>query len=245
MSAPTGRSLGLALCSRCRLVARLDAEFRAGAPAAAGTGTHVASCPRCGAALWARKPHSLSRCLAYLLGAMILYIPANLLPVMHTTTVFGVEDDTILSGVRVLVDGGSWPLGALVFFASIVVPLLKLFSLSALLLLARRGAARLRMQATRLYRLIEFVGRWSMLDVYVVTLLVGLVQIRSLATIEPGLGAIAFAAVVVLTMQATQSFDPRLLWDGVEDEPVARARAGTGPAARGAVAPGSSHVDAA
>jgi paraquat-inducible protein A len=228
MSRASGLSLGLALCSRCRLVARrVDADV----PRPAST--RVELCPRCGAALWQRKPASLSRCLAYLVAAMLLYVPANLLPVMHTQTVFGIEDDTILSGVLVLIQSGSWPLGALVFFASIVVPLLKLFSLSALIAIAGHGSVRLRLQATRLYRLIEFVGRWSMLDVYVITLLVGLVQIRSLATIEPGIGAIAFGAVVVCTMQATQCFDPRLLWDGIA------------PGQDDAPAPGRLHVDAA
>jgi len=233
MSAATGLSLGLALCARCRQVSALD-------PAAAVAADRASSCPRCGAELSPRKPRSLARSLAYLVAAIILYVPANLLPVMHTTTVFGVEDDTILSGVRVLVQSGSWPLGALVFFASIVVPLLKIFSLSALLLIAGRGSMRLRMQATRLYRLIEFVGRWSMLDVYVITLLVGLVQIRSLATIEPGIGAIAFGAVVVCTMLATLCFDPRLLWDGID-----AAAAATRPAAASAGIRPLPHVDAA
>ena len=115
-----------------------------------------------------------------------------------------------------LINSGSWPLGALVFFASIVVPLLKLGALTLLILSVMRKSKWAPRQRTQLYRLVEFIGRWSMLDIYVVTLLVGLVQIQSLATIKPGMGAVAFGAVVVLTMLSALSFDPRLIWDFLE-----------------------------
>jgi paraquat-inducible protein A len=197
----TGNALGLVLCGRCRLVARLARDRANG------------HCPRCGAIVMARKPDSLTRTTALLLAAAILYIPANLLPVMTTTTLLSSESDTIMSGVLVLIQEGSWPLGVLVFVASIVVPLLKLLALTVLVVAAARGTARSPLQATRLFRLVEYIGRWSMLDVYAVTLLVGLVQIQSLATIVPGGGLVAFGAVVVLTMLSAQSFDPRLLWD--------------------------------
>ena len=173
-------------------------------------------CERCGAHLHLRDPHSLSKAAAYLIAAYILYIPANLLPVMHTETIFGAEDDTILSGVVVLLSTGSWPLALLVFFASIMVPLLKLFSLTLLLISSWRRSRWLPLPRTRLFRLVEAVGRWSMLDIYVVMVLVALVQFQSLASVYPGGGAFAFAAVVVLTMLSAQHFDSRLIWDTIE-----------------------------
>jgi paraquat-inducible protein A len=162
-----------------------------------------------------RKPRSLTRTLAFLLAGYILYVPANLLPVMQTTTIRGSESDTIMSGVLKLIDTGSWPLAAIVFFASIIVPLLKLATLTMLIGSVHWRSRQSPLQRTRLYRFVEFVGRWSMLDIYVLTLLVGLVQIQSLATIEPRAGAAAFAAVVVSTMFSVLNFDPRLIWDPV------------------------------
>ncbi|MBV8114346.1 MAG: paraquat-inducible protein A [Silvibacterium sp.] len=204
VSRHTGQSLGLVACTRCRLPSRWVA------------GEQMARCPTCGAKIAFRKPGSLSHALAYLIAAYLLYLPANLLPVMQTATIMGAESDTIMSGVLVLIKSGSWPLGVLVFFASIVVPLLKLISLTLLIISAQRRSRWAPLQRTRLYRLVEFIGRWSMLDVYVVALLVGLVQIQSLATIRPGAGVAAFAGVVVLTMLSAMSFDPRLIWDPIE-----------------------------
>jgi paraquat-inducible protein A len=156
----------------------------------------------------------LQRTLALLLAAAILYIPANILPIMHSHTAFYDEDDTIMSGVVALWNGGSWPLAVLVFFVSILVPSLKLISLT-LLVVSTHLKWRWRLkERTVLYRFIEFIGRWSMLDIFVVGLLVALVQLRGVATIHAEPGALAFAAVVVLTMYAAQSFDPRLMWDG-------------------------------
>jgi paraquat-inducible protein A len=165
-----------------------------------------------------RKPDSLARTTAYLIAAAILYIPANLLPIMHTATLVGGEDDTILSGVLVLLNTGSWPLAALVFFASIMVPTLKLIALAVLVLSIHRRWTSPPQGRLRLYRLVEFIGRWSLLDIYVLTLLVALVQLHGLATVEPRPGALAFAAVVVLTLLSARSFDPRLLWDASPDD---------------------------
>ncbi|MET3118450.1 paraquat-inducible protein A [Undibacterium sp. GrIS 1.8] len=173
-------------------------------------------CPCCGASLHLRDKDSLAKSAAYLLAAAILYIPANLLPVMHTETIFGGQDDTIMSGVLLLLETGSWPLALLVFFASIMVPMLKLFSISLLLLTCWRKSTSNPLPRTQLFRLIEAVGRWSMLDVYVVTVLVALVQFQSLASVHPGGGALAFGAVVVLTMLSAQSFDSRLIWSAIE-----------------------------
>jgi paraquat-inducible protein A len=178
-------------------------------------GVEAPACCRCGAGLRARKNTSLQRSWALLVAAAILYIPANVLPIMHTSTLAYDEYDTIMSGVINLWAGGSWPLALLVFSVSIVVPCLKLIALSILLVSTQRHSSwRLHDRAV-LYRVIEFIGRWSMLDVFVVALLVGLVQLRGVATIHAEAGAVAFASVVILTMYATQSFDPRLMWDGL------------------------------
>jgi paraquat-inducible protein A len=165
-----------------------------------------------------RRPHSLATTAALTIGAALLYVPANLLPVMHMTTFFGEEDDTIMSGVLSLMQEGSWPLALLVFVASIVVPLLKLLAMTWLLLSVVRRSRVHVAQRSRLFRFVEFIGRWSMLDVYAISLLAALVQIRSLATIRVGTGALAFGAVVVLTMLAAQSFDERLLWDAASHD---------------------------
>lgn len=195
-----GRSLGLLVCMKCRATLRAIDSPRA-------------SCPRCGARVHERKPHSVAATAALVISAAALYVPANLLPVMHMHTFFSDEDDTIMSGVIALAQEGSWPLALLVFTASIVIPLLKLVAMGWLLVSVARQSPFHAAQGSRLFRLVEFIGRWSMLDVYAIALLVALVQIRSLATIHAGLGALAFCGVVVLTMLAAQSFDERLLWD--------------------------------
>jgi paraquat-inducible protein A len=151
------------------------------------------------------------------MAAAILYVPANLLPIMHTESILGAEDDTILTGVIMLINTGSWPLALLVFVASIFVPILKLLAVGFLVYTTWRGSVWAPLQRTRLYRVVEAVGRWSMLDIFVITVLVSLVQFQTLARITPGSGALAFASVVVLTMVAAQSLDPRLMWEHVGD----------------------------
>lgn len=197
---------GLVGCHGCGLLCRL------GAP------TQPAHCPRCAATLRSRKPNSLSRTWALLIAAYILYIPANVLPIMNTNTLLASQDDTIMSGVIFLWTSGSWPLALLVFFASVTVPGLKLIAMTVLVVSAQRRSKWQPMQRLRLYRLVEFIGRWSMLDIYVVTILVALVQLQSLAAIRPGPAAVAFGAVVVLTMSAAITFDPRSIWDPVGDK---------------------------
>lgn len=177
----------------------------------------VARCPNCQAELYGRKPASLERCTAFLIAAILCYIPANVLPIMETASLFGKQDDTILSGVVYLWNAGSWPLALVVFTASIMVPLLKIISLSFLLLSIHFHWHKSPLQRTRLYRVLEAVGPWSMLDIYVVALLVALVKLQSLATVVAKPGALAFAAVVVLTMLATMAFDPRLIWDAEKE----------------------------
>lgn len=196
----TAREAGLASCHVCGQLARHVAH-------------RALRCPRCRAPLHLRKPASVSTTWALIVASAILFVPANLLPMMTTSSLLGTQRDTIMSGVVFLWRSGSWPLAAVVFFASIVVPLLKILALAWLTASVQRRSRRRLMQRTRLYRLVEFVGRWSMLDIYVITLLVALVNFRGIATIEAGPAAIAFGAVVVLTMFAAMSFDPRLIWD--------------------------------
>jgi paraquat-inducible protein A len=172
-----------------------------------------AACPRCGGHVQPRKPASLSRAWALLIAAIILYIPANLLPIMQTTSLFGTSRDTIIGGVVYFWHSGSPGLAALIFTVSILVPMLKMIILAILALTVQFGWPLDRRQCIVLFHVIEFVGRWSMLDVFVVALMVGLVHFRGLAVMEAGPGAIAFGAVVALTMVATHAFDPRLIWD--------------------------------
>ena len=173
----------------------------------------IAHCPRCGSVLHRRKPESVSRTWALLITAYILIIPANVLPIMQTGSLFGSQRDTILSGVLYLWSSGSWALALLVFFASVIVPIAKLVALTYLLLSVQQQSPRNPQRRTKLYHLLKFIGRWSMLDIYVVTLLVALVQLQSLATIQAAPGAVAFGAVVVITMFASMTFDPRMIWD--------------------------------
>jgi paraquat-inducible protein A len=176
-------------------------------------GAHGERCPRCGAALHLRRPRSLERTWALLIAAALCYVPANVLPVMTVTSLGKSQSDTIMSGVIFLLHHGLWPLAAIVFTASVFVPVMKLAILALLLLSVQRGSSWRPVERTRLYRLTEAIGRWSMVDIFVVTILVALVHLGNLASIEAGAGAVFFGAVVVITMLAAESFDPRLIWD--------------------------------
>lgn len=200
-------SLGLIGCHTCGLVSRAPREEAA----------ETMLCPRCGDDLHFRKPGSVGRTWAFLIAAMALYVPANTLPMMYTSSLFGSSEDTIMSGVLFLWDDGSWYLALIVFIASILVPLAKMIGIVVLLLSVQLELRWRSEQRARLYRLIESVGRWSMLDIFVVGLLVTVVQLTALASVRAGPAALAFGAVVVLTMLATSSFDPRLLWDPAEE----------------------------
>ena len=201
-SLATALAASCATCHDCHLLCRLP-----------GTPGHGARCPRCGAALHARKPRSLERTLALVLAAALCYVPANVLPIMTVTSLGKAQSDTILSGVVYLLLHGMWPLAVVVFTASVFVPVLKILILAYLLISVRRGSSWRPAERTRLYRITEAIGRWSMVDIFVVTILVALVRLGSLATIQAETGAVFFGAVVVLTMLAAESFDPRLLWD--------------------------------
>ncbi len=197
----TAAGRGLYACPECHLLTSEKAE------------PTEPRCPRCGTHLAFRKPNSLARSWAYLIAAYALYLPANLLPIMVTRSLFEVQRDTIMSGVVYLWTSGSWGIASVVFTASIAVPLLKMLSLTFLLVDLQWGGLSDPMPRIKLYRVLEFIGRWSMLDVFVVAILVALVQAQSLASIQPAPGILAFAAVVVLSMLATMAFDPRLIWD--------------------------------
>lgn len=198
-------SLGYRLCDGCFRLNHVP------------TGLQEPTCARCGSTLHARKPSSITRTWAYLVAAVILYIPANLLPVMESGGLFLTQSDTIWSGVVYLWVTGSWFLAAIVFAASMVIPAGKLGSLAWLLVAAQRRSQANPMRRARLYRATAYIGRWSMVDIFVGAVLVGLVQFKAFATIVPGPGAVFFAAVVVLTMMASKSFDPRLTWDAVDE----------------------------
>lgn len=207
----TAGELGLIACHRCGAVwegADPHADMHAGPHA--DMHTH---CERCGAALHVRKPDSIRRTWAFLIAAAIMYLPANLLPVMITSSLLGTKQDTILSGIIFFWVSGSYALAALIFTASFLVPLFKLAALFVLVVMAQRRSSWRQTERARLYHALEFIGRWSMLDVFVVALLAGLVQIQGFAVVSAGVGIAAFGAVVVLTMLASLSFDPRLTWD--------------------------------
>jgi len=201
MADVTAAQLGLVACQGCRLLSRPAPHAR------------ESQCPRCGAPLQGRKPDSVGRSWAYLIASMVLYVPANLLPIMETSSPGGSEQDTIMSGIAYLWHSGSWLLALMVFVASILVPLLKMLGISALLVSVQRRSTWQPAQRARLYRLLKAVGRWSILDIYVVAVTVTLVQLHGLASIQARPGALAFGAVVVLTMLSAMAFDPRLIWD--------------------------------
>jgi len=201
----TAADAGLLSCHSCSLLSK------------AGSGQHAdLLCPRCGAVLHKRKPNSIVRTWALVIAAFICYIPANLLPMTVVTSLGNVQSDTIMSGVIYFMQHGEWPIGLVILLASIVVPLTKLFILVYLLISVQRKSQWRPAERTRLYRVTEAIGRWSMTDIYVVTILVALVRLGNLATIEAGVGAIFFGAVVVLTIFAALTFDPREIWDNME-----------------------------
>lgn len=210
-SAVTALQLGLQSCETCGLLSR---------PA---PGEEEGRCPRCDEELTFRKPQSVQRTWAFLIGAAICYVPANLLPVLTTTTAAGADSDTILQGVVLLWSPTGWPLSLIVLFASVMIPSAKILALAYLLISVQRGSVENNEQRIRMYRLVEIIGRWSMVDVFVDTFTAALVQLQPLMAVEPAPGLFFFAAVVVLTMLAVESFDPRLIWDSTSAREVGNA----------------------
>lgn len=194
--------LGLLACRVCGLLSP---------PAALARATR---CRRCASLLHAGPVlHSAQLTLACLIAGVTLYLPANLLPVMHVSGIGGGQDSTILSGVLSFWRAGSWDIAVLIFAASVAVPMTKFIALGLLLWTVRRRSAWAMRERAKLYRLLEIIGYWSMLDVVVVALTSALLQFKTLGTAEPRLGIVFFCAVVVLTMLAAMSFDPRLIWE--------------------------------
>ncbi len=173
-------------------------------------------CPRCGSHLHLRKPDSIQRTVALMLAAAALYVPANLLPVMTIVELGVVDEATIISGMISFWKTGAYPIALVIFTASILIPFLKIVALTWLCLAASGKLRPSPSMLGKIYWFTELLGRWSMVDIFVVGILVALVQLGNYMTITPGPGALAFAGVVVLTMFAAMSFDPRLLWDRLE-----------------------------
>ena len=201
MTGATALQQGLASCHTCLKLVPVDQHY----------------CPRCGSAVHARDRGAFQRCLALLITAAILYVPANVLPIMYTDQLGRTIESTILGGVVTLLQLGSWPIAVIIFVASVMVPLGKLLALFFLcwtVAFRHLGGERRR---TVLYRTTEFLGKWSMIDVFVVAVLVALVELTGLLQFRPGPAALAFAGVVIVTMLAAEQFDQRLIWDHGDD----------------------------
>ncbi|MDH3976913.1 MAG: paraquat-inducible protein A [Gammaproteobacteria bacterium] len=197
----TAKEAGLVGCTVCGLLA----------PVAKSEGEQ--HCERCGEKLHTRHPDSIQRTWALLIAAIIFYIPANLMPITLTTALGNTQGDTIMEGVIYFMYHGEWPIGLVIFIASIFVPICKIAAMIYLLISVQRQSDQQRLNRAKIYRIVELVGRWSMIDIFVVTIMVALVQLGFLASVQAGSGAIFFCAVVIITMFAAESFDPRLIWD--------------------------------
>lgn len=194
---------GIILCHICHFQASIHDEHK--------------PCPRCKTKLQARKHQSITKTWLLLITATILYIPANLLPIMTVNYLGMSTPSTIMEGVITFINLGDWFVGGVVFTASILVPSMKLLGLFILLIYVQYGRLLPAKTCTIMFRLIEWIGRWSMLDIFVIAIMVALVNFGNLSTIEADWGALAFGCVVIITMFAAISFDPRLIWDHVEN----------------------------
>jgi len=199
MTPPFAEQLNLRLCHRCKYASPMD--------------NGPSHCARCMAPLHYRKPGAITRAWALTLAALVLYVPANTLPIMRTSALHRDSTTTILGSVVELWQQGAWDIALIIFIASVGVPVTKFLALGYLLVSVQWRSTRSRKERTQLYRLLELIGYWSMLDVFVAGLLTALVQFGPLGGIEPRPGILYFGLVVVLTMMATLSFDPRLIWD--------------------------------
>lgn len=197
---------GILVCTECHELNKQEADV------------DEQNCSRCGAQVHARRPNSLTRTWALLITAAIIYIPANVLPIMTVSSLGQGEPSTIMSGVIELVQHGMIPIASVVFIASILVPTFKLVGIALLLFSVQRRQPLSARQRIWMYRFIEFIGRWSMLDIFVIAILVAVVNFGRIASVEANLGAVAFASVVILTMLAAVTFDPRLIWDNTESD---------------------------
>ena len=203
----TARNASMISCHCCHLLCH----------APAGADPADTACPRCGTALHQRNPDSLARTWALVIAAIVFYIPAMVLPISITSTIAGAQGDTIMSGVIYFFHSGSWHIGLVIFVASILVPVLKIIIILFLLTSIKLKLKWRPVDRTRLYRIIEAVGRWSMVDIFVITIMAALIKLGALASFDAGPAAVFFATVVVLTMFAAIGFDPRLIWDHTEE----------------------------
>jgi len=199
--ARTGIREGFVSCEVCGLLSRPVGAEEPG------------DCPRCGEGLEFRRRDAIQRTWALIIAAAICYLPANILPVVRTTTMTSEESDTIISGIVHLYTSGSWYLALILLIASVMIPLTKIAALAYLLITVQRGSVRNNRERARLYRVLENIGRWSMVDVFTATFVVALIQLQPLMSVAPGPGVLFFSAVVILTIIAAESFDPRLIWD--------------------------------
>jgi len=199
----SAREAGLVGCRRCGQVHRL------------GTST----CVRCQGALESRDTQSLQKVWAWLIAGMIAYIPANIYPMLLTSTLVESSESTIIGGVVELFEYGSWGIATIVFVASVMIPVGKFVAIIYLALSVRQGGGRNQHERHKAYEVVEFIGRWSMIDVFVVAILSALVQLDTIATINPGIAAVSFALSVIFTMLSAQAFDSRLIWDADRTQP--------------------------
>ena len=197
---PRAATLGLAGCHTCGKVSQVE----------------LGTCPRCGTCLHLRQPDSIRRTVAFMLAATALYIPANFLPMMTMVELGETTSNTIVGGIIYFWKSGAYPIALVILTASIIIPLLKIVALTWLCLAASGKLHPSPEMLGKIYWFTELLGRWSMVDIFVVGILVALVQLGNYMSVSPGPGALAFAGVVVLTMFAAMSFDPRLLWDRFE-----------------------------
>lgn len=210
MTRLTARAAGLVACTRCTRV------WPMGTP----------TCARCGSRLVSRDPKSLSRVWAWWLAGLMAYVPANLYPMLRTRTIGYDQSDTIIQGAIELIRFGAVGVGLVIIVASVFIPMAKFIAIAALARAVRRGARTSAETRQRIYEIVEYIGRWSMIDVFVVAILTALVQLSVVASIEPGPAALAFALSVIFTMFSAQAFDPRLIWD----DPGPEAMPASGPA---------------
>jgi paraquat-inducible protein A len=207
LAALTAREAGLVACRRCTRVWPLGTE----------------ACGRCGARLVSRDPRSLSRVWAWWVAGVMAYVPANTYPMLRTRTLFHSEDQTIVGGAIDLLQMGSPGIAVVILVASVGIPVAKFLCIAFLALSVRRSSRISATARMRMYEIVDYIGRWSMIDVFVVAILASLVQLNVVASINPGPAALAFALSVIFTMLSAQAFDPRLIWDGIETEAVREA----------------------
>ncbi len=211
---PTARAAGLVACTRCTRV------WPRGTPL----------CARCGSALASRDHSSLSRVWAWWVAGVLAYIPANTYPMLQTRTLFFTQEDTIVGGALELAKYGNYGVALIILVASVAIPVAKFLCIAYLALSIRRGTRATAGARQQMYEIVEYIGRWSMIDVFVVAILSSLVQLSVVASINPGVASLAFALSVIFTMLSAQAFDPRQIWDRIDEEAT---RSGPAAARRG------------